>query len=49
MQLTLQPVSLHTQGLTEVPTQISTVDDCSRSSEFDTHLQTSTHSTCIQQ
>ena len=40
-RLTLQPVSLHIQGLTEDPTQISTVDDCCRSSEFGIHLQTS--------
>lgn len=40
-QLTLQLKSLQIQGLTDVPIQISTIDDCCRLSEFDTHSQTS--------
>ena len=39
----MQPVSLHIQGLTEVPIQISTVDDCCTSSEFGIHSQTSSN------
>ena len=39
IQLTLQLVSLHIQGLTDVPIQMSTVDGCCKLSEFDMHSQ----------
>ena len=41
IQLTLQPELSHIQGLTDVPIQMSTIDDCCNSSELDTHSQTS--------